>query len=167
MFTDCDEVRVRSPVGITLSLPFLSFEQLTDYITYTSLFCSALKYWEEINLSKWFFLILKVAQLCPTLCNPMDYNSPWNSPGQNTGVDSLSLLQGIFPTQGSNPGLPHSRRILYQLSHVKRIIRFFFPPCFNVLPWAVSWSSYSLALYFLMLLFSHSVLSNSLWPHGL
>ena len=31
--------------------------------------------------------------------------SPWNSPGQNTGVSSLSLLQGIFPTQGSNPGL--------------------------------------------------------------
>jgi len=37
--------------------------------------------------------------------------SPWNSPGQNTGVGSLSLLQGIFPTQGSNPG-PHCRRIL-------------------------------------------------------
>ena len=41
----------------------------------------------------------------------------WNSPGQNTGVGSLSLLQGIFPTQGSNPGLPHCRQILYQLSH--------------------------------------------------
>ena len=39
------------------------------------------------------------------------------SPGQNTGVGSLSLLQGIFPTQGYNPGLPHCRRILYQLSH--------------------------------------------------
>ena len=38
--------------------------------------------------------------------------SPWNSPGQNTGVGSLSLLQGIFPTQGSNPGLQHCRRIL-------------------------------------------------------
>ena len=43
--------------------------------------------------------------------------SPWNSPGQNTGVGSRSLLQGIFPTQGSNPGLPHCRRILYWLSH--------------------------------------------------
>ena len=43
--------------------------------------------------------------------------SPWNSPGQNTGAGSLSLLQGIFPTQGSNPGLLHCRRILYQLSH--------------------------------------------------
>ena len=58
----------------------------------------------------------------PTLCNPTDYNNPWNSPGQNTGVGSLSLLQGIFPTQGLNPGLLHCRRILYQLSYQK--------PCF-------------------------------------
>ena len=43
--------------------------------------------------------------------------SPRNSPGQNTGVGSLSLLQGIFPTQGWNPVLPHCRQILYQLSH--------------------------------------------------
>ena len=43
--------------------------------------------------------------------------SPWNSPSQNTGVGSFSLLQGIFPTQGSNPGLSHCRWILYQLSH--------------------------------------------------
>ena len=42
---------------------------------------------------------------------------PGNSPGQNTGVGSLSLLQGIFPTQGLNPGLPHCRWNLYQLSH--------------------------------------------------
>ena len=61
---------------------------------------------------------VKLAQSCLTLCNPMDYTySPWNFPGQNTGVGSLSLLQGIFPTQGSNPGLPHCRQILYQLSH--------------------------------------------------
>ena len=57
---------------------------------------------------------VKVAQSCPTL----GLYSPWNSPGQNTGVNSFSLLQGIFPTQGSNPGLPHCRQILYQLSHV-------------------------------------------------
>ena len=44
-------------------------------------------------------------------------HGPWSSPGQNTGVGSLSLLQGIFPTQESNPGLPHCRWILYQLSH--------------------------------------------------
>ena len=44
-------------------------------------------------------------------------HSPWNSPGQSIGVGSLSLLQGIFPTQGLNPGLLYCRRILYQLSH--------------------------------------------------
>ena len=43
--------------------------------------------------------------------------SPWNSPGQNTGVGSLSLLQGIFPTQESNPGLPHCGWIFHQPSH--------------------------------------------------
>ena len=42
--------------------------------------------------------------------------SPWNSPGKNTGVGCHSLLQGIFPTQGLNPGLLHSRQILYHLS---------------------------------------------------
>ena len=85
---------------------------------------------------KWFTLLLliqrnfwpwimclwvQVTQSCPTLCDPVDYT------GQNTGVDSLSLLQGIFLTQGLNPGLPHwgieprspthCRQILYQLSH--------------------------------------------------
>ena len=43
--------------------------------------------------------------------------SPRNSPGQNTGVGSLSLLQGIFPTQRSNPGLLHCRQILCQLRY--------------------------------------------------
>ena len=42
---------------------------------------------------------------------------PWNSLRTNTGVGSLSLLQGVFPTQGSNPGLLCCRQILYQLSH--------------------------------------------------
>ena len=48
---------------------------------------------------------------------PHGLYSPWNSPDQNTGVGSLSLLQGTFPTQGSNPGLTYCRRILYQLNH--------------------------------------------------
>ena len=58
---------------------------------------------------------VEVSQLCPTLCNSMDY--PWNSPVQNPGVGSLSLLQGVFPIQGSNPGLLHCRWLLCQLSH--------------------------------------------------
>ena len=48
---------------------------------------------------------------------PQGLDSPWNSPGQNTGMGSLSLLQGSFPIQGLNAGLPHCRHILYQLSH--------------------------------------------------
>ena len=72
-------------------------------------------YPESFNLVS--FKFVKVTQLCLTLCDPYRLYSPWNSPGQNTGVGSLSLLQGIFPTQGSNPGLPHCRWILYQLSH--------------------------------------------------
>ena len=49
---------------------------------------------------------------------PHGLYSPWNSPGQNTGIGSLFLLQGIFRTQGSNPGLPHRRQTLYCLSHL-------------------------------------------------
>ena len=48
---------------------------------------------------------------------PHGLYSSWNSPGQDIGVGGLSLLQRIFPTQGSNPGLPHYSWILYQLSH--------------------------------------------------
>ena len=48
---------------------------------------------------------------------PHGLYSPWNAPGQNTGKGSHSLLQWIFPTQGSNPGLPHCNCILYQLRY--------------------------------------------------
>ena len=65
-----------------------------------------------------------VTQLCPTLCNSMDWSwqptrllYPWNFPGKNTGVGCHALLQGLFPIQGLNPGLSHCRWILYQLSH--------------------------------------------------
>ena len=53
----------------------------------------------------------------PDSLQPHGLYRPWNSPGQNTGVGSLSLLQGIFPTQGLNPGLQSCRQILYQLSY--------------------------------------------------
>ena len=59
------------------------------------------------------------------LCNPMAYSPPGSSvhgesPGKNTGVGCHALLQGILPTQGSNPGLPHCRPILYHLCHQGR-----------------------------------------------
>ena len=60
-----------------------------------------------------------VVQSCPILCDPVDCSPPvhGDSPGKNTGVGCHALLQGIFPTQGSNPGHPHCRQIIYQLSH--------------------------------------------------
>ena len=60
---------------------------------------------------------MKVAQSCPILCNPIDLHSPWNTPGQDTGIGSRSFLQRFFSTQGLKPGLPHCRQILYPLSH--------------------------------------------------
>ena len=64
----------------------------------------------------------EVTQSCPTLCDPMDCSLPGSSvhgdsPGKNTGVGCHALLQGIFPTQELNPGLPHCRQTLYHLSH--------------------------------------------------
>ena len=51
---------------------------------------------------------------------PHGLHTPWNFPGQNTGVGTRSLLQGILPIQWLNPGLPHCRQILYQLSYQGR-----------------------------------------------
>ena len=67
-------------------------------------------------------VLFLVAQSYPTLCNPKDYSLPGSSvhgdsPGKNTRVHCHALLQGIFPTQGSNPGIPHCRWILYHLSY--------------------------------------------------
>ena len=73
----------------------------------------------SVEISLGVRLVLR-SESCSVLSNslrPHGLQSPWNSPGQNTGVGSLSLLQGIFPTQDLNPGLPHCRWILYQLSH--------------------------------------------------
>ena len=63
---------------------------------------------------------MRESESCSVISNslrPHELYSPWNSPGQNTGVGSPSLLQGIFPTQGSNPDLLHCRWILDHLSH--------------------------------------------------
>ena len=66
-----------------------------------------------------------VAQLYPMLCNPMDWSPPdssvqGDSPGKSTGGGCHALLQGIFPTQKSNPGLPHCRWIVYHLNQQDR-----------------------------------------------
>ena len=73
-------------------------------------------------------------QSCLILFDPMNCSLPGSSvhgdsPGKNTGVDCHALLQGIFPSQGLNPGLPHCRRILYCLSHQGS-------------PWTLEWVAY-------------------------
>ena len=88
------------------------------------------------------YVLCLVTQLCPTPCNSMDCSPPGfsvrgDSPGKNTGVGCHALLQGIFPTQGLNPGLLHCRPILYQLSYqgclpvtvivVKQSLFYFYP----------------------------------------
>ena len=75
----------------------------------------------RIERKQWRCVCL-VVQLCLTLCDRRDCSPPGSSihrdsPGKSTGVGCHALLQGIFPTQGLNPGLPHCRWILYHLSH--------------------------------------------------
>ena len=69
------------------------------------------------NTTVKIFLKVKFAQSFSNSLWPHELYSPWNSPGQINAVGSLSILQGIFPTQGSNPGLLHCRWVLYQLGH--------------------------------------------------
>ena len=71
----------------------------------------SLLYWHVSSLLESPEVKVKAAQSCLTLCEPMD-GSPWNSPGQNTGVGSLPLLQCIFPIQELNQGLLNCRWVL-------------------------------------------------------
>ena len=69
-----------------------------------------------------YHVLYIVAQSCPTLCDPMDCSPPGSSAqgdslAKNTGVGCKAILQEIFPTQGSKPGILHCRQILYRLSH--------------------------------------------------
>ena len=81
--------------------------------------------WDNVKLKKknWSARQRKWNCKWKSLSRVQLFATPWsiyslgNSPGENSGVGSLSLLQGIFPTQESKPGLPHCRQILYQLSH--------------------------------------------------
>ena len=82
----------------------------------------------DLSQLHWFLFIVLTCKFWNTLkseshsvvsnsLQPQGLYSSWNSPGQNTGLGSLSLFQGIFPTKESNPGLPLWRWILYNLSH--------------------------------------------------
>ena len=79
-------------------------------------------HFEAVDIVNDYQVMCLITQSCLTLCNPRDCSPPGSSvhgdsPGKNTGVGCHALLQRIFPTQGSNPGLLHCRWILYHLSH--------------------------------------------------
>ena len=91
-----------------------------------------------------------VAQTCLTLCDPMDCSPPGSSvhgdyPGKNTRVGCHALLQGIFLTQGLNPGLLHCRSILYCLSHQgsPRILEWVAHPFSRGSSWPRNWTGVS------------------------
>ena len=87
--------------------------------TYTQILVNRVVIHKNIGYMYIYIYIRSESESCSVMSvslQPHGLYSPWNSPGWNTGVGSLSLLQGIFPNQGSNPGLLHCRRILYQLS---------------------------------------------------
>ena len=101
----------------------------------------------QCNLVKWKIKILCESESCSVMFSlwPQGLYSQWNSPGQNTGVGSLFLLQGIFPTQGSNPGLLHCRWVLYQLSHKgsPRILEWVAYPFSSGSSWSRNWARVS------------------------
>ena len=102
--------------------------QVFDSVLFTVCFLNDVTHWMDVDKStvienKWVGISLKEKKeseshsVMSNSLQPQGLYSPWNSPGQNTGVDSLSLLQEIFPTQVLNPGLLHCMQILYKLSH--------------------------------------------------
>ena len=78
--------------------------------------------WRFHHMSEWSRSVVSDS-LQPHGLWPTRLLSPWNFPGKSTGVGCHFLLQGIFPTQGSNPGLLHCRQMLYHLSHQGRLWR--------------------------------------------
>ena len=93
-----------------------------SHLSCQSLTCSPLKWGHKLiaSMPHGVRLVVRVAQSCPTLCDPTDPASllcPWDFPGKNTGVDCHSLLQRIFLTQELNRGLLHCRRTLNPVSY--------------------------------------------------
>ena len=112
--------------------------------------------WQQNNgiVIKWSVLVLRCfpcssvgkeseSKSCLVMSHalrPHRLYNPWHSPGQKTRMGSLFLLQGIFPVQGSNPGLPHCRWILYQLSYQRIPVQeTWFNSWIRKIPWRRKW----------------------------
>ena len=97
-------------------MPFLN-KHKWDHMLQFILTCLSNITWHRQLMPEWLWSESEGRSVVYDYLRPHGLYSLWNSTGQNTGVGSLSLLQGIFPTRGSNPCLPYCRQILYQLSH--------------------------------------------------
>ena len=94
-----------------------SLENAMDRGTWQAAVHGVTKSWKWLSITHIYVCETENRSVVSESLRPNRLYSPWNSLGQNAGVGNHSLLQGIFPIQGSNPGLPHCRWILYQLSH--------------------------------------------------
>ena len=88
---------------------------------------------------------VKVTQSCPTLCNPMDYTVRGILQARILEWVAFPFSRGIFPTQGSKPGLPYCRQILYHLSHQgsPRILEWVAYPFSSGSSWLRNWTGVS------------------------
>ena len=104
--------------GIKPSSPALQVDSLPSELRWKPKYASwAIQSYMLLYLDLYILTICESCLVVSDSLQPHGLYSTWSSPGQNTGVGSLFLLQGIFPTQGSNPALLHCRWILYQLSY--------------------------------------------------
>ena len=115
---DCFQRRFRFTTKLSGKVQRFPMYLLHPYMPLLSTFSTRIVY----LLQSLTYCVCLVVQSCLTLCNTIDYSPPGSSvhgdsPGKITGVGCHALLRGIFPTQGSNPGLPHCRWILCHLSH--------------------------------------------------
>ena len=106
--------KVLQPFGVLVSKSVNCIQLTLDQFSLVN--CEGPLTHECFSIVNTMKLKVKISQSCPTLCNSMDYAAHGILQARILGMGSLSLLQGIFLTQGSNPGLPHCRQILYQLS---------------------------------------------------
>ena len=129
-------------------------------------FIFTLQFW-FVTVSQKPFLTISVlcldTQSRLTLCDPRDHRLPGSSvhgdsPHKNTGVGCHAFLQGFFTTQGSNPGLPHCRQILYRLSHqgsptISKFLHYF---CYNTLFYSLTYHNLSIFYEFVFVVQSLS-----------
>ena len=119
----CDCYKMKCAVGVKYTLDFSDFVQKkVKYMSHFFILITCLNDHIWIYLVKYNMWVSEVAQSCLTFCCPMDYSLSGSSvhgilQARILEWVAISFSQGIFLTQGSNPGLPHYRQMLYHLSH--------------------------------------------------